>query len=47
MPNEPGYIGGGLFRRGDDEPRGPVVVIDVVDIDAALERIGGLWRSAA
>jgi predicted enzyme related to lactoylglutathione lyase len=47
MPSEPGYIGGGLFGRGDDEPRGPVVVIDVPDIDAALERIGGLGGSVA
>jgi uncharacterized protein len=47
MPDEPGYIGGGLFERGDDEPRGPVVVIDVPDIDAALERIGELGGSVA
>jgi predicted enzyme related to lactoylglutathione lyase len=42
MPSEPGYIGGGLFGRGDDEPRGPVVVIDVPDIEAALARVGEL-----
>lgn len=47
MPSEPGYINGGLFARGPEEPRGPVVIIDVPDIDAALERITGLGGSVA
>lgn len=42
-PTEPGYIGGGMFRR--DEPgRGSNIVIDVEDIDAtlaAVEQAGG------
>ncbi len=47
MPREPGYINGGLFARGPEEPRGPVVIIDVPDIDAALARIGELGGSVA
>lgn len=47
MPSEPGYIGGGFFARGAEEPRGPVVVIDVPDIDAALARISELGGSVA
>jgi len=40
-PTEPGYIGGGMFSR--EKPfAGPVVVIDVDDIDAALAKIGEL-----
>jgi predicted enzyme related to lactoylglutathione lyase len=36
-PTEPGYVNGGLLRRGTHE--GPVLVIDVADIDAALAKI--------
>jgi len=42
-PVEPGYIGGGMTQRGGPNT-GPVVTIDVEDIDAALatvERLGG------
>ena len=39
MPSEPGYINGGMFRRGDDEPRSPVIVVDVGDIDETLEHV--------
>ncbi|MGO4202466.1 VOC family protein [Rhodococcus sp. TAF43] len=49
MPNEPGYIGGGMFRRADQDPQGPVITIDVPDIDAALakiESLGGATVSA-
>ncbi len=38
-PGEPGYINGGMFRRGDDEPRSPVIVVDVGDIDQTLEHV--------
>jgi predicted enzyme related to lactoylglutathione lyase len=38
-PTEPGYINGGMFRRGDDEPRSPVIVVDVGDIDETLEHV--------
>lgn len=44
MPNEPGYINGGMFQRSDDTPTGPVLTVDVPDIDAALqsiEKLGG------
>lgn len=43
-PTEPGFIGGGLIGREEAAGRGPLVVIDVDDIDAALaavEKAGG------
>ncbi|MBE3074885.1 MAG: VOC family protein [Actinobacteria bacterium] len=42
-PSEPGYIGGGMMER-DGFYQGPVITIDVDDIDAALakvEELGG------
>jgi len=42
-PTEPGYIGGGMMQRSDGF-QGPVVTVDVDDIDAALvkiEQLGG------
>lgn len=39
MGKEPGFINGGMFARGEGEPRGPVLVIDVPDLDAALARV--------
>ena len=41
MPLEPGYIGGGMMQR-TDRSQGPVVVVDVEDIDAALAKVEGL-----
>jgi predicted enzyme related to lactoylglutathione lyase len=38
-PAEPGYINGGMFRRGEGEPRSPVIVVDVGDIDETLEHV--------
>jgi len=49
MPSEPGYIGGGMFEREEQYPTGPVITIDVPDIDAALaqiESLGGATVSA-
>jgi predicted enzyme related to lactoylglutathione lyase len=40
-PTEPGYINGGLLRR-ESPDQGPVVVVDVDDIDEALTRIESL-----
>jgi predicted enzyme related to lactoylglutathione lyase len=43
-PTEPGYINGGLLSRSGSAGPGPVVVVDVEDIDAALaavEQAGG------
>ncbi|MDZ5620631.1 VOC family protein [Nocardioides bizhenqiangii] len=37
-PSEPGFINGGLFQR-EEGFTGPVVVIDVPDIDAALASV--------
>ena len=37
-PTEPGYINGGMLRR-ESPNEGPIMVIDVDDIDAALARI--------
>ncbi|MFN3002629.1 VOC family protein [Mycolicibacterium wolinskyi] len=42
MPAEPGYIGGGMFEREPAYPQGPVITIDVPNIDAALEKIRSL-----
>lgn len=40
-PAEPGFVNGGMAQR--EEPfTSPTVVVDVDDIDAALERIEGL-----
>lgn len=43
-PTEPGYINGGLLRR-ESPNEGPVVVIDVQDIDEALAKVGSLGGS--
>ncbi len=44
-PTEPGFINGGMFKRGDEVPsKGPNVVIDVASVDDALgavESAGG------
>jgi predicted enzyme related to lactoylglutathione lyase len=42
-PSEPGYIGGGMLSRSDLS-QGPVITVDVEDIEAALaqiEKLGG------
>lgn len=42
-PSEPGFINGGMLARSDLSP-GPVITVDVEDIDAALvkvEQLGG------
>jgi len=47
-PSEPGFINGGLLERGPSVG-GPVVIIDVEDIDASLEqveRLGGATVTA-
>jgi uncharacterized protein len=38
MPTEPGYIGGGIAKRGSNVSH-PVITIQVDDIDAALAKI--------
>ena len=38
MPSEPGYIGGGMFKRMDNINR-PVITINVDDMQAALATI--------
>jgi hypothetical protein len=40
-PSEPGYIGGGMMARSELF-QGPIITIDVEDIDAALVKIGEL-----
>ena len=37
-PTEPGFINGGMFQR-EEGFTGPVVVVDVPDIDAALRSV--------
>ena len=44
MPAEAGSINGGMFAR-EGELRSPVITVDVEDIDAVLEKIGGLGGS--
>ena len=42
-PSEPGYIGGGMLQRSELS-QGPVITVDVDDIDATLakvEQLGG------
>ncbi|MBB5791432.1 VOC family protein [Jiangella mangrovi] len=42
-PKEPGAINGGMFTRDDARP-GPIITLDVPDVDAALatvEQLGG------
>lgn len=44
MPEDPGYINGGMLDRSLSPATGPVIVIDVGDIDDALaniEKLGG------
>ena len=38
MPSEPGYVDGGMTQRGELVSR-PVIVIEVDDIDATLEKV--------
>jgi predicted enzyme related to lactoylglutathione lyase len=44
-PSETGFINGGLMSRGESLAGATVVVVDVTDIDAALEKIGSLGGS--
>lgn len=45
-PTEPGYINGGMFKRDDGPTAGPVIVVDVEDIDATMQKIESLGGSA-
>lgn len=40
-PQDPGAINGGMFSR-DETLTGPIITIEVADIDQALEQIGKL-----
>ena len=44
-PTESGFINGGMLSREQGATSGPVVVLDVEDIEAALDKIGGLGGS--
>jgi predicted enzyme related to lactoylglutathione lyase len=41
-PTEPGFINGGMLSRQEAATSGPVIVVDVASIDAALEKIDEL-----
>ena len=41
MPSEPGFINGGMFER-TEALRGPMITIDVDDLDAALKTVESL-----
>lgn len=47
MPDEPGYINGGMFERSSDFPGTPMITVDVDSIDSALETIEKLGGSTA
>ncbi len=44
-PTESGFINGGMLSREQAATRGPVVVLDVDDIETTLEKIGSLGGS--
>jgi uncharacterized protein len=44
-PTEAGFINGGMLSREQAATSGPVVVVDVEDIDKALHKIGDLGGS--
>ncbi|HEU4540343.1 MAG TPA: VOC family protein [Jiangellaceae bacterium] len=44
-PTEPGYINGGMLDRSTSPAAGPVLVVDVDNIDTALEEIEKLGGS--
>jgi uncharacterized protein len=39
MPAEPGFVNGGMLSRETGPSTGPVITVDVENIDAALEKI--------
>lgn len=39
MPTEPGFVNGGMLSRETGPSTGPVITVDVENIDAALEKI--------
>jgi hypothetical protein len=44
-PTESGFVNGGMLSREQAATPGPVVVLDVDDIETTLERIGSLGGS--
>jgi len=46
-PTESGFINGGLNKRENAPAPGPVVVIDVADIDSAIDQIVALGGAKA
>ena len=44
-PTESGYINGGMLSRDQAATSGPVLVVDVDNIDSTLERVGGMGGS--
>jgi predicted enzyme related to lactoylglutathione lyase len=46
VSSEPGYINGGLLSRDSASSPGPVVVVDVDDLDAALASVEAAGGSA-
>ena len=45
MPSEPGYIGGGMFKRDGDLDR-PIITLNVDSIDAAMKSVKANGGSA-
>lgn len=46
QPSEPGFINGGLLHRATATTPNPVVVVDVDDLDAALEQVAAAGGTA-
>ncbi len=40
-PSEPGFINGGMLSRADSAAPGPVIVVEVDDLDATLGKVEG------
>src|SRR3712207_8163139 len=47
MPGEPGFINGGMATRSEFPTRGPVLVVDVESVDAALDKVEKLGGKTA
>src|SRR5919199_6382723 len=45
-PTEPGFINGGMFKRGTNPVTSPVLVVDVPSVDEALETVVKLGGEA-
>jgi uncharacterized protein len=45
MPKESGAINGGMYKRGEEGAKSPVIVIDVISVEAHIKKIEGAGGS--